>query len=351
MSRRPVSVLFVLAAAFLLAPAVGAGPAAGGSQTGAVIVAHMAPHSTGSLACSSAPDMDCSEFTGEWPVRRGCDVWFVVAHANTQYGIAGASFGLAYDQPASLTQYGHVVCADLYYPNRDAQGHLFPDSGGGVRMVWDPVNHCQRTGYSSGGQANLMAVYMYAYAPGQLQITENKNLMMGPEFVVVDCDNAESDLAWPEAASVVGFGGEAAYSPCGSVEPPPPPPPSGSQANACIVAHVAPHSTGSLACSSAPDMECSEFTGAWPVRSGCDVWFVVAHAGSKYGIAGASFGLEYDQPASLTQFGHVVCTDLYYPNSDAQGHLFPDSGGVCAWCGIPSTTASGRATPAAFRPT
>ena len=120
MIRQAIPFQLVAAAVLLAAagiPAAGAGPAAGGSQTEAVIVAHVAPHSTGSLACSSAPDMDCSEFTGEWPVRRGCDVWFVVAHANTQYGIAGASFGLEYDQPASLTQFGQVVCADLYYPN------------------------------------------------------------------------------------------------------------------------------------------------------------------------------------------------------------------------------------------
>ncbi len=222
MNRRSIP-SFLGPAAALLALALAPGPAAAGSLDGAYILAHVAPHSPTSLVCSSAPDVDCTSFETDWPSGSGCDVWFVVAHAGGGKGIGGASFGLEYDQPAGLTQFGHVVCADLYYPNSDPQGHLFPDSGGGVRMVWDPVNHCQRTTYSSGTQANLMAVYMYAYAPGQLQITENRNLMLGPEFAVVDCENAETDLAWPDGAGVVGFGGEASYNPCG--EPPPPPPP------------------------------------------------------------------------------------------------------------------------------
>ncbi len=169
--------------------------------------------------------MDCTQFTTEWPVMSGCDVWFVVARGNAAGGVAGACFGIDYPQgPAGVQWFNEVTCADIYFPNTTPspssyarQGGTFPDSGGGARLIWDPDYHCQLTQYSSGVQANLMAVYMYAYAPGRLQVTPNLNLSTGEEFSVESCVGlgyAWSDLFWPAAAGVVGFGGEPGYSPC-----------------------------------------------------------------------------------------------------------------------------------------
>ncbi len=214
----------VLIVAATLAVAVFmAGTAVAETQSQCAITNHVVPHTAKSLSCTAAPAIDCTEFVMDWPVGSGCDVWFVIARGNADPGLAGAGFGVDYTQgPGGIQWYQEVICTDLNYPNATVtpspyakQDGKFPDAGGGTRMVWAPTTHCQTNTFASGVQANLEAVYVYAYAPDQWITTPNLNLSTGvPEFQVVDCNSSQSDLQWPEAAGIVGFGGAQSYNPC-----------------------------------------------------------------------------------------------------------------------------------------
>lgn len=196
-----------------------AAPAASVDWSPGCVVGHVVSHTPTGLECSSGPTLPCFAFVNQWTVGSGCDVWFVLARVDGSYGngISGVSFGLEYPQGGSgLFRGAYTTCSDLAYPNSDPAGNLFPDSGGGIRLIWSPSDNCQRTLYPDGVQANLMAVYMYAYAACQMEVTPNRNLASGPEFRVLDCNLVERNLVWPQNAGVVGFGTRG-YSPCTEV--------------------------------------------------------------------------------------------------------------------------------------
>jgi hypothetical protein len=110
------------------------------------------------------------------------------------------------------------------------------------------------------------------------------------------------------------------------------------QEQSVVVAHAQPHNTKGISCGDwNPDMSCLDFTTAWPIQSGADVYFIVANADSVLGVSGVSLGVDYgNTPGVQTDgqgcdvFGYAFCSDLQYTNGISDTDVtteFPSAGG------------------------
>ncbi len=168
-------------------------------------------------------DEPCSEFTTTWPLEAGTRIYVIVARADSALGVSGISLGVTYQTPGGSTDgvgvdvFGYVTCADYEFREGGdgSPDQIFPASGGGNRLFWEPTTNCQRHVVSPYGVETLACViYVYAYGPDQFAVIPNPAGANGPEFQVVDCVGPTAwDLEWPSHAGVVGFGMDG-YNPC-----------------------------------------------------------------------------------------------------------------------------------------
>jgi hypothetical protein len=110
------------------------------------------------------------------------------------------------------------------------------------------------------------------------------------------------------------------------------------QEQSVVAAHAQPHNTKGITCNGwDPNMPCDQFTTAWPVGSGADVYFIIANADSALGVSGVSLGVDYGDTPGATQdgvgcdvFGYTFCADLQYTNGIDPNDVnteFPAAGG------------------------
>jgi len=200
-------------------------------QQQSYVAAHAQAHNTKGIKCSNwNPDMPCDQFTKTWPVGSGCDLYFIIANADSALGISGVSLGVDYGNTPGVQAdgegcdvFGYVPCSDLEYTNgidMNDTSTEFPSAGGGNRLIWVRTTNCQRHVVGPWHvEAVACAFYVYAYGPDQFIVDMNRNLQTGPEFEMVDCPGpALSDMPWPSHAGVVGFGTDG-YNPCTDIVP------------------------------------------------------------------------------------------------------------------------------------
>jgi hypothetical protein len=217
------------AAVLVLGSAMISLPARAGTQDGAVVALHAAPHSKSSVCSTIDPvstGLPCRDFTTTWPLNSPCDVYLVVARGDPGPGISALSFGILYNHgetgDATMSDgegvdlYGWINCwwtgplADPPIPDQ------FPASGGGMRIAWNPALNCQTTVLGSDGVHVMVgAFYIYAYTDDLFEITPNRGIESSPEeFQVGDCEYNLTNLSYPEAAGAVAFGDGIGRNPC-----------------------------------------------------------------------------------------------------------------------------------------
>jgi hypothetical protein len=202
----------ILIMACVAALALVASTAFAGTQDFAVLALHAGTHFVkGDTPCDWG-SVACSDFTTEWPQLSSANLYLVIARGEADPGIAALSCGVEYGP--NLACYSFTLCTSgLQFPNDGGNGE-WPASLGGNRITWNAVTDCKRTVYGTDGVHALAgSFYVYAYGPDLFQITENRNLLSGPELQVGDCSNSISDLPLT-AAGAIGFAGTEGYNPC-----------------------------------------------------------------------------------------------------------------------------------------
>ncbi len=209
------------------------GPAAAGTQDGAVVALHVGPHSkTGDTPCGYADGealFPCRDFQTAWPLNTPANVYLIVARGAPDPGVAGASCGILYNHGETgqatksdgvgVDVFAWTLCSWAPWVPGLPPEDLFPASGGGIRLVWSPQTDCQ-TGVveDEGVHALAGSFYVLAYSDDMFEITPNRTANPGvDEFQVLDCDNQTTVLPYPEAAGVVAFGSGTGYTPCQAV--------------------------------------------------------------------------------------------------------------------------------------
>jgi hypothetical protein len=140
-------------------------------------------------------------------------------------GVGGVQFGIDYNgvPGAGVDIFGFTLCALLEFPTSG-----WPQPGSGNRILWDGVDHCQRTepdGIGTGVTARAGYFYLAAYTPDMLLIVPHP---LDGTVKVLDCLGAESVVVtagqpkdpWPLGrASFSADGLAAGYNPCGPGTP------------------------------------------------------------------------------------------------------------------------------------
>jgi hypothetical protein len=203
----PIALLLLLA----LAP-----PSHAGTQDYAVVALHAEAHAEKGGDPCVWDGSSCSDFATEWPAFSAADLYLIVARGEAGPGIASLSCGIEYG--SNLSCFSFSFCGSGLQEPSDGGNGLWPASGGGNLMHWDPVTDCQTAAVGGDGVHALAgSFYVYAYGPDLFRVIENPNPAGSPEFRVGDCAGQVTALSWPEAAGAVGFGGITGYSPCGVV--------------------------------------------------------------------------------------------------------------------------------------
>ncbi len=205
---------------FLLLPLFLSVVASGPSQADTQPDARVALHVVSALQCDLNPagrcgacrpdnqGIPCSDYNLQWPLFSGARVYLVVAQADPTAGVAGLSCGIDYSAPyGDVDVFGWTLCADLEFANSGPNG-TWPQAGSGNRITWDFLDNCQRGLVGADGvHAVAGCFYVYAYAPGMLQVTTNNNLVTPPELAVADCSQQVcATYLPPERAGSVSFG-------------------------------------------------------------------------------------------------------------------------------------------------
>jgi hypothetical protein len=80
-----------------------------------------------------------------------------------------------------------------------------------------------------------------------------------------------------------------------------------------------------------PPLACRDYRVAWPVKSGADVYLVIAEVDTG-GVSGATFGIDYpasNQTSGISVFGWTLCTTgLEFPGD---GWPQPATGNIVTW--------------------
>jgi hypothetical protein len=135
-------------------------------------------------------NLPCSSYNPRGEVGQELLVYVVIAQADTPSfagGVAGITAGIEYDGRKShgIDVLSWTVCADgLDIPNSGPGGE-WPASGGGDVITW---LNCQNSRIGKDGiHAVVGAFTVYAYSSDHLRITPNRNLQVGPRFLLANC--------------------------------------------------------------------------------------------------------------------------------------------------------------------
>ena len=182
------------------------------------IATHIQAHTT-KLQCTpapggNAPAIPCSDYAVAGQTRVGYDL-YLVANAPSGSGVTGAILGIDYNGAfgQGVDALGWTSCGDLDFP-----GNGWPQAGGGNVITWTQANCQTQTlpGFESDGvHALLGAVYVYAYSPDLLRVTERTFTEL-QELQVSDCALNVADLPLSAVGKVAFTGGgqQDGYNPC-----------------------------------------------------------------------------------------------------------------------------------------
>ena len=209
--------------ALLLFALLGAGPVLAGPNNGPKVALHVsAMTSKSATICTTWNPNDlnlpCSGYNTRGDLGQDLLVYLVIARADTPSfvgGVAGITAGIEYDGRRShgVDVLSWTVCADgLDNPNSGPGGE-WPASGGGDVITW---LNCQESRIGSDGiHAVVGAFTVYAYSADRLRITPNRNLQVGPQFLLANCFAAEVGVAdTTQDLGSAGFG-TTGFNPCG----------------------------------------------------------------------------------------------------------------------------------------
>jgi hypothetical protein len=218
-----LGLVVALLAAVVALPA--ANPVLAGVNLGPKVALHVSAMTTKEpTICSTwnpnELSLPCSAYNTRGDVGQDLLVYLVVARADTPSfagGVAGITAGIEYDGRRShgIDVLSWTVCADgLDVPNSGPGGE-WPASGGGDVITW---LNCQQSRIGSDGiHAVVGAFRVYAYSSDKLRITPNRNLQVGPQFLLANCFAQEFGVDDTTLAlGSAGFG-MAGFNPCGEL--------------------------------------------------------------------------------------------------------------------------------------
>jgi len=173
------------------------------------------PPTKAAFICRRAEDggaaptnIPCSEYVNRGLTGVGYNVYVAVGNVTDQNGIAGMTFGVAYNGAPSqgVDVINWNFCASgLEFPSDN-----WPASGSGNIVTWLLPDDCQDTEVPpNGAHAVAGAFYVYAYSEDLLRITPHYELLAGPQLEYANCNGLVSDI--PETAA-----GSARFTPGGT---------------------------------------------------------------------------------------------------------------------------------------
>ncbi len=195
----------LLAAAVVMLIAAVAAPVWAGDQVTSVIALHVTPHNAKTSCSFGNPVLttptSCNDYVSKGDLSTGYDTWLCIAGPagdDKGEGYSGAGLGIYYDNTSGsgVDIFAWTACTDLQYPSNE-NTVPWPQNNSGNRMVWAPTTGCQRTeipAASTAVHAALGFFYLYAYSPDILYTGYHPQLESGPEFAVVNCQSAVTDL-------------------------------------------------------------------------------------------------------------------------------------------------------------
>jgi hypothetical protein len=193
------------------------GPVLAGTQNNAVLSLHLKTHAKAGICDTVDPvtqGIACSNYVLSGNLTTAYDMYLTMAKGEYPPGLAALSCGIIYDNgviggatqgnATGLDVFSWTLCTSgLQFPNGPTglPQDEWPASGGGNRITWNAVTDCKQTGPGSDGvQAVAGVFYVYAYTTDFFQITENLNLLSGPELQVGDCNNSITNIPVTSAA-------------------------------------------------------------------------------------------------------------------------------------------------------
>jgi hypothetical protein len=196
------------------------------------IVAHLVPSLPSAPHCADAPRPPCNDQEENFNVTGSVGTHYhlyILAvdqpasySASSPAGIAGAVFGIAYnDAPsAGVDVQSWTTCGDLAFGSDTPP---WPASGSGMIVTWDRIANCQNSpagGDLDGGVTAVLAVLdIDVYSSDFLSITRRESSPL-KDFQISDCTGAAIALDYPAAAGKASFGTSGAYDPCrGNFDP------------------------------------------------------------------------------------------------------------------------------------
>jgi hypothetical protein len=133
----------------------------------------------------------------------------MVARADTSFGVAGLSVGIALQNETTLF-IDWVLCAD-----NETQFPPWPLNGGGNRIEWNSTSNCQRTEIGDDG-VHAIGGFFYIYSYGNNKISTTPNAAAGDSTLIVTaCDDTSFDVL--VSGGSIGIGNEDGFNPCRDV--------------------------------------------------------------------------------------------------------------------------------------
>ncbi len=175
------------------------------AQAAGIVGLHVQPRASG-CAYDNTP---CSSWNVQGSPFSAYDVYLVVQRFDGA-GVTGLSCGLLFDEaPGSgIDLFSWTLCADSSIPAVGPNGP-WPQSGSGIRVLWDANTNCPGNQQSVAG-----SMYMYAYGDDYLDVNANPIEPL-PEVKVSDCSGIVTSIPLEETAYVrVTEGGAGGCTPC-----------------------------------------------------------------------------------------------------------------------------------------
>jgi hypothetical protein len=202
--------------AFFAGPQLVGSASMAGTNKEAKLALHVVEHSFRTVVCSvPASDFPCnpgriSPFITSVKSPGAYDVYVFVTDGDSVSGVAGASFGISYDNTpySGLDVISASFCGNMTNPYKG-----WPDSSSGVSVAWRYSDNCRRTvasGDKSRGVTVLVGcIRVYDYGPDILSLVPNPR---DHQVTISNCA-CELDTLWPPNVGEVGFG-KPGYDPC-----------------------------------------------------------------------------------------------------------------------------------------
>jgi hypothetical protein len=194
---------------FSLALILGACAAPGawaGDNSQAMLALHVATRTAKNICTVRLPD-SCNDFTTSTGSTGFYTIYLTVTGYDDTTGIAGAQFGVDYDNTGGsgtdITNW--KSCSDLEY-----RGDNWPAAGTGNLITWDYIGNCQHNGTLP---LTAGAFDVAIYSGDVFSITPRPVDGMAK---VAGCDLVETDLTdmVPSRLGKVAFGSTSGYNPC-----------------------------------------------------------------------------------------------------------------------------------------